>query len=472
MMKQYNIRSTCTRWFETTATHWISRRLSTCFSTIESGAREQSKVSETDGVPNLGGEHIGKDGEIIPKGMRYVSKEFYNTMRSGKIKIDDLLLVKDGATIGKIVCVKKMPYPDCSINEHVYILRTENNVCSQYIYYLFRSIPIQDQIWLNVRGSAQPGLTQQFLKSIAIYLPLIEEQNRIARYLDYKNHLINKYIRIKKKQIELLKELKQVVINDAVTGKIDVRTGKTYPKYKDSGIDWMGMIPEEWEVNRLKRISSIRYGLGQPPKEKETGLPLIRATNVKSGNIVANDLLLVDSADVPLSRDAFLKKDEIIVVRSGALTGDSAIIPDKYVGAVAGYDMVVSVYESCPQFIAYVLLSNYLLQDQLYLLKSRAAQPHLNSGELGGLLILTPTTEIQHIIVTYIDQLLKKIDHHIQTINAEISLILEFRTTLISDVVTGKLDVRSIEIPDFEEEPEDIEDGIIDDILEEVGDAD
>ncbi|MDD2300792.1 MAG: restriction endonuclease subunit S [Fermentimonas sp.] len=348
------------------------------------------------------------------------------------------------------------------------------NICPDYYHYLFRSASMIKvfEKWSYGITSDQWSLRPEHFRLINCILPPYEEQEQIAHYLDYKNHLINKYIRIKKKQIELLKELKQVVINDAVTGKIDVRTGKTYPKYKDSGIDWMGMIPEEWEVNRLKRISSIRYGLGQPPKEKETGLPLIRATNVKSGNIVANDLLLVDSADVPLSRDAFLKKDEIIVVRSGALTGDSAIIPDKYVGAVAGYDMVVSVYESCPQFIAYVLLSNYLLQDQLYLLKSRAAQPHLNSGELGGLLILTPTTEIQHIIVTYIDQLLKKIDHHIQTINAEISLILEFRTTLISDVVTGKLDVRSIEIPDFEEEPEDIEDGIIDDILEEAANAD
>ena len=80
--------------------------------------------------------------------------------------------------------------------------------------------------------------------------------------------------------------------------------------------------------DRLKAVSEIRYGLGQPPRESDTGLPLIRATNVSRGHIAEKDLLRVDPADVPVGRDAFLREKEIIVVRSGAYTADSAIITE------------------------------------------------------------------------------------------------------------------------------------------------
>ncbi len=428
-MKQYNIRSTCTRWFETTATHWISRRLSTCFSTIESGAREQSKVSETDGVPNLGGEHIGKDGEIIPKGMRYVSKEFYNTMRSGKIKIDDLLLVKDGATIGKIVCVKKMPYPDCSINEHVYILRTENNVCSQYIYYLFRSIPIQDQIWLNVRGSAQPGLTQQFLKSIAIYLPLIEEQNRIARYLDYKNHLINKYIRIKKKQIELLKELKQAIINDAVTGKIDVRTGKPYPKYKDSGVDLLGMIPEEWEISRMRNVCYLQRGYDLSHDKFVEGKYPVMGSNGIIGFHNRNTT----------------KSPNITVGRSGSVGKVTFVETDFWAHNTCLF--VLHNYGNDWKWIYY-----FFCNFDMSRVSEGSAVPTLNRNNVHRSFIAFPDVKCQSKIVEYIERVSNSLDKSIDAIKSEISLIQELQTRLISDVVTGKLDVRDIEVPDLLEE--------------------
>lgn len=477
MMKQYNIRSTCTRWFETTATHWISRRLSTCFSTIESGAREQSKVSETDGVPNLGGEHIGKDGEIIPKGMRYVSKEFYNTMRSGKIKIDDLLLVKDGATIGKIVCVKKMPYPDCSINEHVYILRTENNVCSQYIYYLFRSIPIQDQIWLNVRGSAQPGLTQQFLKSIAIYLPLIEEQNRIARYLDYKNHLINKYIRIKKKQIELLKELKQAIINDAVTGKIDVRTGKPYPKYKDSGIEWLGMIPEEWEPHTIGKLVSFN-----PSKNEINGV----VSENLSCTFIPMERLSVDGViDCSEKRPyhsvkggfTYFKKFDLVIAKITPCFENAKSAWLSELDADFGFGTTEFIVMRVSQgvhgkFLSYIIASPRFLKAGKQFMRGAAGQQRVPVSFIKDYPIALPSTQTQSLILEYVTAISKNIINMIDSHLRDIDLSKELQTRLISDVVTGKLDVRSIEIPDFKEEPEELDEEIIDDSIEEAANAD
>ena len=84
-------------------------------------------------------------------------------------------------------------------------------------------------------------------------------------------------------------------------------------------------------------------GWGQPPRESVDGLPLIRATNVDHGRIIDKNMLYVDPLEVPGGRDAILREKEIIVVRSGAYTGDSAIVPKAYDGAITGYDMVVSV---------------------------------------------------------------------------------------------------------------------------------
>ena len=207
-------------------------------------------------------------------------------------------------------------------------------------------------------------------------------------------------------------------------------------------MEWLGDVPEHWEVGRLKTVSEIRYGLGQPPRESATGLPLIRATNVSRGHIAEKDLLWVDPADVPVGRDAFLREKEIIVVRSGAYTADSAIIPRKYTGSVTGYDMVVNVTGAIPEFIAAALLSKYLRDDQLIVASNRAAQPHLNAEELGAAFILLPPLPEQGSIVQHLERVNTDIDTGVSLARRQIELMEEYRTRLIADVVSGKLDVR------------------------------
>src|SRR5258708_25391673 len=137
------------------------------------------------------------------------------------------------------------------------------------------------------------------------------------------------------------------------------RTGKwkPYPAYKESGVEWLGEIPEHWDIFPLKRLAKIRYGLGQPPAQLEEGTPFVRATNVKSGIIVDEGMLYVDFKDIPQDRDAVLSSGEIIVVRSGAYTGDSAIVPKNFEGAIAGYDMVVTITKGYSPFFAWQLFS-------------------------------------------------------------------------------------------------------------------
>jgi type I restriction enzyme S subunit len=199
-------------------------------------------------------------------------------------------------------------------------------------------------------------------------------------------------------------------------------------------------IPDLWDMLPIKRISKIRYGLSQPPAESPTGLPLIRATNIKSGKVLIEDMMYVDPTDIPLNKDVILSKGDIIVVRSGAYTGDSAIIPNEYDGAIAGYDIIVTLLKDFSPFVAWQLLSPHVREFQFELNSLRAAQPHLNAEQLGETLIFVPTIPEQHAIAAFLDRETAKIDALIEKKRRLIGLLEEKRAAIISHVVTKGLD--------------------------------
>ncbi len=225
-----------------------------------------------------------------------------------------------------------------------------------------------------------------------------------------------------------------------ITSGMGAERYKPYPAYKDSGVEWLREVPEHWNRKRLKQISRIRYGLGQPPREISNGLPLIRATNVVRGHISEENMVTVDPEDVPIGRDAFLSEGEIIVVRSGAYTADSAIIPKAYEGAVAGYDMVVTVNDASAEFVAIALLCTYVRDGQLVTSSMRSAQPHLNAEELGSAIILLPPLSEQRAIAAFLDRETARIDALVAKKERLIELLQEKRTALISHAVTKGLD--------------------------------
>ncbi|MDE0124396.1 MAG: restriction endonuclease subunit S [Bryobacterales bacterium] len=216
-----------------------------------------------------------------------------------------------------------------------------------------------------------------------------------------------------------------------------------YPEMRDSGEEWLGRVPGHWEVRRLKTLSQIRYGLGQPPKEAADGLPLIRATNVSRGEIVESDMVYVDPSDVPAGRNALLSEGEIIVVRSGAYTADSAMIPMAYSGAVTGYDMVVTVTRALPEFIALALRADYVRDDQLVVASTRSAQPHLNAQELGDAFVLLPLLHEQTAIARFLDDADRRIRRYIRAKERLIDLLEEQKQAVVHQAVTGQINVRT-----------------------------
>ena len=212
-----------------------------------------------------------------------------------------------------------------------------------------------------------------------------------------------------------------------------------YEKYKDSGVEWLGEVPEHWDLGKLKRLASICYGIGEPPAYRGDGIPLIRATDIRAGKITPDGIVFVDPKDIPEKRIVWLREGDIIVVRSGAYTGDSAIIPKELIPSIAGFDMVLRPEKCFPRFLQFVLLSSYMKEAQIDLERTRAAQPHLNAEELGSCLMLIPPMDQQAVISGFLDRETVKIGALVEEQRRLIELLQEKRQAVISHAVTKGL---------------------------------
>ena len=362
--------------------------------------------------------------------------------REGRLlQRNDLLLEKSGGgenqPVGFVVIYE---YDEPAVSSN-FVARLALKASSHPRYFLYCFAKLYSER-VNIRSIKQNTGIQnldagQYFDE-PITFPPLPEQHTIAAFLDTETARIDTLVAKQVSLIATLQEKRRALISHVVTKGLDPAA-----PMKDSGVPWLGEVPKHWEVTHLKRIARIRYGLGQPPREHDQGVPLIRATNIDAGKITECDLVLVDPTDVPESKDAFLTAGEIIVVRSGAYTGDSSIIPSAYEGAVAGYDMVVTVVRAIPQFVAWSFLGTSVAY-QFDIAKLRAAQPHLNAEELGETWVVLPTTTEQHAIVTHIEKETSHIDTLIAKAQEMIAVLREHRTALVAAAVTGQIDVRGV----------------------------
>ena len=158
-------------------------------------------------------------------------------------------------------------------------------IAPKYAHLLLHSYDLM-KIFYGLGSGLRQNLDWGDFKYLPCCLPPLAEQTAIVRFLDYVDRLIRRYIRAKEKLIPLLEEQKQAVIDQGVTGQIDVRTGQTYPAYKDSGVGWLREVPEHWEIMRLKDVARVQTGftLGKDYRAQRTiSRPYLRVANVQAG---------------------------------------------------------------------------------------------------------------------------------------------------------------------------------------------
>jgi len=313
----------------------------------------------------------------------------------------------------------------------------------------------------GIRSSRLRLYPDKFL-SMPVVCPPQEEQQTIARFLKAQDRLFRKFIRNKRRLIELLKEQKQNVINQAVTRGLNPKV-----RLKPSGVEWIGDIPEHWEVRRLKFLC---HNLNEQTSEKQPGETYIALEHVESwtGRI--------SLPDDEITFDSQVKRFQPGDVLFGKLRPYLAkVTRPQTVGVCVGEFLVLRATGNVSaDFLEQKLRSKRVI-DLINSSTFGAKMPRADWTFIGNLKFAYPPADEQQKILEHIQEKSAEIDQAIIRAEREIELMREYRTRLISDVVTGQVDVRGIEVPEVAEEELltlDEDTAETDDVIDDEGDMD
>ncbi|MGX9366627.1 restriction endonuclease subunit S [Desulfoplanes sp. PS50] len=359
------------------------------------------------------------------------------------------------------------------------ILRPIQACNTDYYHYLFRTPKYLQQFKIRSRGIMDMRLRLYFdqFGQIPVPVPPTSEQDSIVLFLNWKTAKINKFIRNKRRLIELLKEQKQNVINQAVTRGLDPKV-----KFKPSGVEWIGDIPEHWEARRLRTLAAVRAsGVDKNTNEDEVPVMLCNYVDVYKNDRITAAIDFMKATATPEEIRAFeLKAGDVIITKDSESWDDIAIptfVPEALPGIVCAYHLALIrpfSGEIEGEFL-FRAFSSDPVADQFRIAATGVTRFGLAQGAIKGAFFPLPPLEEQRAIIAHINEKCAEISQAISRAQREIELMREYRTRLISDVVTGQVDVRGIEVPEVVEEELlslDEDTGEADDVIDDEGEMD
>jgi type I restriction enzyme S subunit len=327
-----------------------------------------------------------------------------------------------------------------------------------YLAALFKSRSFIGNLTLYVTGIRQ-GQNIDYTKLARSYIPLPPpaEQEGIVRFLGAGDRKVNRFIRDKRRLIEVLTEQKQAIITQAVTKGLD-----PHAPLKPSGIDWLGDVPAHWEVKRLRHIieGRLTYGANEAAEHDRTDWPrYLRITDFGGDGSLRADTFR--SLPSEIAADYMVQPGDILLARSGATVGKAFLVDERAINAChAGYLIRArpKQAQANPRFL-FLYTQSTAYASWRAATFSIATIENIGADKYANLPVPLPPRDEQDEILKGLAEVLKPIEGAAAVARREIDLIREYRTRLVADVVTGKVDVRSVVIPadDPQERPDGVE---------------
>lgn len=298
------------------------------------------------------------------------------------------------------------------------------------------------QIDLLKTGSTIQHFGPSHLAQMIIPFPPLSEQKQIARYLDHKTAKIDSLVEKKKKLIELLKEERIAVINQAVTKGIDPNV-----PMKDSGTEWLGKIPEHWNIKKVKHLTT-KIGSGVTPRGGssvylDAGIPLLRSQNIHFNGLLLDDVAYISEEIFSGMLNTEVFSGDVLMNITGASIG-RCYYADESLGRanVNQHVCIVRPNDDIETEYLYLVLASNIGQTQVFNCQTGANREGLNFEQLRNFVFPYPNREERGLIIGFIEDETTRIDSIISKAEREIELLQEYRIALIDEVVTGKIDVR------------------------------
>ena len=321
--------------------------------------------------------------------------------------------------------------------EHAVITTPSSYTILDFLYYLLIGMDLNQYISST---AAQPGLAVGTLLNLKTCYPCSTlEQTQISNYLNAKCTEIDTMLSKTRSSIEEYKKLKQAVITQAVTKGV-----RGEREMKDSGVKWIGEIPKEWVIQKIKSISSrINVGVVIRPSEyfDENGtVPFLRGINVKEYLISSDNMVYINESSNRILSKSQVHTDDILIVRDGSI-GTSCVVPAEFDGANVVSMVIATPSISCDsRFICYSLNSD-VGKTQFTLTKIGSALTHTSVSAVSDIIIAVPSCAEQKEIADYLDAKCVEIDGLIAKKEQLVKELESYKKSLIYEVVTGKREV-------------------------------
>ena len=383
-----------------------------------------------------------------------------------RLQSGDVLITKDSEAwndIGVPALVEDTQ-DDIVSGYHLALLRPfPERVDGGYLFRVLQSPAVAYQFHVEANGVTRYGLSHRAIRSVWLPLPPLAEQAAIVRFLDHADQRIRCYIRAKQKLIKLLEEQKQAIIHRAVTHGLDPNV-----RLKPSDMEWLGDVPAHWERARLKAflLRPMRNGLFKKKDAFGSGVPLVNVADIYNNSFQIDPASLDRVQTTPDEMSTYqVRTGDLLFVRSSLKlegTGRSAVAIDCAADSVFECHLVQGRPDprrAVARFLAFQL-NSFSLRHYLISRANVVTMATVSQGVLASCPVFLPSISEQEGLLKQIDGECVRVSATHDRARLEIDLLREYRTRLIADVVTGKLDVReaAARLPDEVEEPEPLDD--------------
>lgn len=434
-------------WFGDIPKHWTSKRIKWIVKSSNNGIwGSDPSESDEDIIACLRVADFNRQKQSVNFDnltYRAVSKK---EQQNRLINFGDLLLEKSGGgekqPVGFVVRSENT-FPAVSSN-FIAVLKLYANADSNYFKYVFSSLYSQR---INLKSIKQTtgiqNLDQESYFNETIPFPTLLEQKLIAAFLDDKTHRVDTLISKKQKLIELLQEKRQAIIDEAVTKGLDPSA-----PMKDSGIEWLGDIPAHWNISRFDYVTTVKARLGwkglKADEYVDDGFVFLATPNIKGQFIDFENVNYISEVRYLESPEIMLQENDVLLAKDGSTLGTVNVVRElprpstvnSSIAVIRPGNQILGTY------LYYFLSTNYM-QQVIQRFKDGMGVPHLFQRDINKFMIILPSIVEQKDIVSHLDEKVNNLNALLFKLEYQIEKLNEYRQSLISEAVTGKIDVRN-----------------------------
>ena len=441
-MKTYdNLKDSGIKWVGEIPEHWVVKKLKFIGTFTASGIDKKIEPDEPLVQIINYTDVYGNTSHCLVKREYMVVSTTQSKIKEHQVVIGDLLFTPSSETIQDIgvsaLVVEEMP--NTAYSYHILRFRFQKEIYLKYRKYLCNNHYVLNYFSSLAEGTTRKILGRDEFNNTFVVLPSLQEQIAIATYLDTKTTEIDQTIANKEALINLFEEEKKALINEAVTKGLNPTV-----KLKQSGVDWLGDIPEHWEVKKLKYLVD-KIGSGVTPRggsdvyELE-GIPLLRSQNIYNDGLRLEDVAFITEETHNLMKGSKVKLNDILLNITGASLGRCYYFNGSLKEAnVNQHVCIIRVNEKVNfHFLRFCIISDFI-EKQIENSYTGSGREGLSNENLNNFYFGIPPLKEQTAIVKFIETETGKITDKINLTKQEIELLKEYRQALIFEAVTGKI---------------------------------